>query len=180
MFHQQYYCHDEILEVSLPYQFIMTSAEVTLKSIEVRKSHPNNSQNPSVLIVNLTRQYIRIYIYKLPISYVYIFIYVYIFFYCTYLLLWHTFSQKKRVERRILGEVFCSGHRRHLNDVKNISVPIDLRPGVRKAQAEKLFEGAIQYLGGETWTIFYFHPEPWGFMIQFDDHILQWVGSTTT
>lgn len=36
----------------------------------------------------------------------------------------------------IFSAIFGSimGHRRHLNDVKNISVPIDLRPGVRQAQ----------------------------------------------
>ena len=27
--------------------------------------------------------------------------------------------------------------------------------------------------GGGNSNIFYFHPDPWGFMIQFDDHIFQ-------
>ena len=28
-------------------------------------------------------------------------------------------------------------------------------------------------LGGGNSSIFYFHPEPWGFMIQFDEHIFE-------
>ena len=36
--------------------------------------------------------------------------------------------------------------------------------------------GANMLLGGGNSNIFYVHPEPWGFMIQFDEHIFQMGG----
>ena len=37
-----------------------------------------------------------------------------------------------------------------------------------------------EYLGGGNSNIFYVHPENWGFMIQFDEHIFQVGGKKTT
>ena len=38
----------------------------------------------------------------------------------------------------------------------------------------------LDHLGGGFIHMFYFHPDPWGFMIQFDLRIFfNWVGSTT-
>ena len=90
--------------------------------------------------------------------YIYICIYIYIYIYIKIahidILLWHTHTihvwykfygfpvGKYTIPMDGMGYIFprdfwrfflwWKGHRRHLNDVKNISVPIDLRPGVRK------------------------------------------------